>query len=77
MVARFPSCLRCRLCDKEFTEIPTDAVRILVKGSRARMYRFADGSVHDIRNIRLKAPQGDVVAVVVEAPPTGKKVRLK
>jgi hypothetical protein len=41
------------------------------------MYRFSDGSVHDVRNIRLKAPPSDGDVVAVEVPPTGEKERLK
>src|SRR2546429_6653994 len=40
---------RCRICSKEFTEIPPDAVEIAAK-RRGTLYQF-DGAVHDLRRL--------------------------
>jgi len=42
---------RCRICSKEFTEIPPDAVEIAAK-RRGTLYQFVDGEVHDLYRAR-------------------------
>ncbi len=44
---------RCRICSKEFTEIPPDAVEIAAK-RRGALYQFG-GEVHDLSRMRLKS----------------------
>ena len=38
---------RCRICDREFDTIPDTAVLLNHRG-RNRVYRFIDGTVHDL-----------------------------
>jgi hypothetical protein len=48
----------CRMCDKEFAEIPPGAV-LLASSRRGRfsyLYRFADGAVHDLRLVKSEPP---------------------
>jgi hypothetical protein len=43
---------RCRICLRHFDVIPEDAVEIPVgsgRGHAYRMFRFTDGSIHDLR----------------------------
>src|SRR6266480_1965602 len=42
---------RCRICSKEFTEIPPDAVEIAAK-RRGTLYQFVGGEVHDLYRAR-------------------------
>jgi hypothetical protein len=47
--------LRCKICDKEYSEVPADAVRLTsARGGRGHsvIYRFSDGSVHALVKIR-------------------------
>ncbi len=38
---------RCRICDREFDTIPDTAVLLNHRG-RNRVYRFMDGTIHDL-----------------------------
>ncbi|SRR6266480_1080974 len=42
---------RCRICSKEFAEIPPDAVEIAAK-RRGTLYQFLGGEVHDLYRAR-------------------------
>ena len=44
---------RCRICDKEFAEIPATAVELL-SHRQSYLYRFADGAAHDLLHITSK-----------------------
>ena len=37
----------CRICSKEFTDLPPDAIQIAA-GRRGTLYKFGDGEIHDL-----------------------------
>ncbi len=43
---------RCRICSKEFSEIPKDAVPASQMWHGYQLLRFKNGEVHDIKEIR-------------------------
>jgi len=45
---------KCRICSKEFSEIPPDAVEIAAK-RRGVLYQFGDNTVHDLYRVRPKS----------------------
>jgi len=42
---------KCRICSKEFNEIPPDAIEIAAK-RRGTLYQFSGGEVHDLYRAR-------------------------
>jgi hypothetical protein len=44
---------QCRICEWEWDEIPSDAVRVGRGRGTYVMYRFADGQIHDIRMMQV------------------------
>ena len=40
----------CTTCDEKFETVPDGAVQITFSNRRVNSYRFADGSVHFLRN---------------------------
>jgi len=59
----------CRICEQDFDEIPNTAFMVGGKGPY-RMYRFQDGTIHDIR--RFSVGSLDKLEVVSVAPVTEK-----
>jgi hypothetical protein len=45
--------LRCSLCEQIFNALPPDAVRIGQRAGGFQMYRFPDGSVHNLGLARI------------------------
>ena len=45
----------CRICDETFNEIPADAV--LITGGYYKLYRFPDGRLHDVRQVKKHTAQ--------------------
>jgi hypothetical protein len=57
----------CRICEREFEEIPHTAVRI-GGNSAYKLYRFPCGEIHDVRKIRVGPPEKSEAAIVVPEP---------
>ena len=45
--------LRCSICDKTFDAIPPDAIRIGQRAGAFQMYRFTDGTVHNLASTKV------------------------
>jgi hypothetical protein len=63
----------CRICDLRVQEIPKDAVLVVPsgRGRKSSLYRFADGSIHDLRlkhNAEPPVAQPDPTPPPVEQP---------
>lgn len=61
--------LRCSLCNKIWDTLPPDAVRIGQRWGAFQMYRFPDGSVHNLGLARLGFQKG------VKHAPRGEKTK--
>ena len=48
---------KCRLCEQVFEDIPTDAIQIGKTLGNRRLYRFPDGSVHDLYSTGMGRPK--------------------
>ena len=46
----------CRICDAEIAEIPADAV-LVTTGGYYKLYRFPDGRLHDVRQVKKHTAQ--------------------
>lgn len=42
----------CTTCDLRLTDIPDDAVQLTPEYRRVSTYRFADGTIHNIRKVK-------------------------
>jgi hypothetical protein len=45
--------LRCSICNRTWAELPPDAVRIGQRSGAYQIYRFPDGSVHNIASTKI------------------------
>jgi hypothetical protein len=60
----------CRICEKDFDEIPADAVRLDRRRSPYKLYRFSNGLVHDIRRILVGPPKNELIAKIITLEPS-------
>jgi protein-disulfide isomerase len=45
--------LRCTFCRKEFSELPADAVKVGNRRGVTQIYKFSDGSVHNLMSTKV------------------------
>ena len=45
--------LRCSICSKTFNNLPPDAIRIGQRAGAFQMYRFTDGTVHNLSSTKI------------------------
>jgi len=57
---------RCRICSKEFSEIPKDAVPVSQMRRGYQLLRFKNGELHDIKEMKQKPSPEPVVAPVTK-----------
>jgi hypothetical protein len=47
------SALRCTICGTEFPELPPDAVKVGKPKGVAQIYKFPDGTVHNLVSMKV------------------------
>jgi hypothetical protein len=52
---------KCKLCERRFEDIPEDATILMGTSRTAIVVKLANGEVHDLRSIRKKKKQEELV----------------
>ena len=67
--------LKCKWCEQVFESIPTDATQIGKTLGNRRLYRFPDGSVHDLYSVGMGRPKRPKTKIDVPVPTPEMEIR--